>query len=126
MNRLSILRWRFSVINYQTFRHYSDRGTLADDSRKFNDVNQTNRAKSSTKSWSLFGFNLFKSPTNKNVIEDKSLTLERMSDGPYKTLLKQEIRRDALAQSYIPERHRILGNDLATGHFIVANGGAVR
>lgn len=29
-------------------------------------------------------------------------------------------------QRYIPERHQILGNDLATAHFIVHRGGAVR
>lgn len=39
---------------------------------------------------------------------------------------KRRIGLEALMQSYIPERHQILKNDLAAAHFIVFRGGEVR
>ncbi|CAB3364951.1 Hypothetical predicted protein [Cloeon dipterum] len=39
---------------------------------------------------------------------------------------KMKLNREKFRQRYIPERHRILGPDLATAHFIVFRGGSVR
>lgn len=43
-----------------------------------------------------------------------------------KTLEYKAYELQAVDQRYIPDRHRILGNDLATAHFLIARGGQVR
>lgn len=39
---------------------------------------------------------------------------------------KKQKMREIILQSYLPERNRILGNDLAAAHFVVYRGGAVK
>ncbi|KAL3275569.1 hypothetical protein HHI36_020325 [Cryptolaemus montrouzieri] len=41
-------------------------------------------------------------------------------------LKNKEKQKDIIMQSYIPERNRILGNELAAAHFVVYRGGAVK
>lgn len=47
-------------------------------------------------------------------------------DGIQRTLVKRNRMLQVLDQTFHPERHRILGNDLAAAHFIIHRGGAVR
>lgn len=39
---------------------------------------------------------------------------------------KRNIQREKFMQQFIPERHQILGNDLASAHFLVHRGGSIR
>ncbi|CAH1105478.1 unnamed protein product [Psylliodes chrysocephalus] len=39
---------------------------------------------------------------------------------------KQKEKKEIMMQSYIPDRHRILGNELAAAHFIVHRGGSIK
>lgn len=39
---------------------------------------------------------------------------------------RKNVQRERFMQQFIPERHEILGNDLAAAHFLVHRGGAVR
>uniref|UniRef100_A0A0A9WJY5 ATP synthase subunit s-like protein n=1 Tax=Lygus hesperus TaxID=30085 RepID=A0A0A9WJY5_LYGHE len=41
-------------------------------------------------------------------------------------LAKHERNMDIMGQAYVPERHKVLGSDLATAHFIVYRGGKVK
>lgn len=40
--------------------------------------------------------------------------------------IRKNMQRERFMQQFIPERHEILGNDLAAAHFLVHRGGAVR
>lgn len=78
-------------------------------------------------SFFTFGLGLYKSDS------DKSLRMQELSkplDWSFDNLKKKHQQKmrsfEILSQAFIQDRHRILGNDLAAAHFIVARGGKVR
>lgn len=73
------------------------------------------------------GLGLFKSDSDKTLrMQEVSKPLD-WSVGNLKKAHQKRLRAfEILSQSFIQDRHRILGNDLAAAHFIVARGGKVR
>jgi hypothetical protein len=72
-------------------------------------------------------FRLFADTENSNMdlVEKMQQPWDFSFAGLKKWFNRRKEARDTLMQSFIPDRHRILGNDLATAHFVVHRGGRV-
>lgn len=78
-------------------------------------------------SFFTFGLGMFKSDVDK---AQRMQDIAKPIDWSVRGLREQHERKmkahTILSQSFIHERHRILGNDLAAAHFIMSRGGQVR
>lgn len=64
--------------------------------------------------------------TNSTVITALQQPFDFSPSGIRKWMEKRSIERERFMQQFIPERHEILGNDLAAAHFLVHRGGSIR
>lgn len=73
-------------------------------------------------------FSLFAPKKNEDV--DTVMLFHRPIDltisGWKKRRLAKRIKLEKFMQQFIPERHNILGNDLAAAHFVVHRGGSIK
>lgn len=72
-------------------------------------------------------FSLFTSEkSNADIISALQQPINLSPNTIKKYFEKRRIDKTKAMQQFMPERHRILGNDLAAAHFVVHRGGAVR
>ncbi|XP_058464607.1 distal membrane-arm assembly complex protein 2 [Malaya genurostris] len=72
-------------------------------------------------------FKLFEtSNRNSELLEILQQPVDISPSGLMRWWTKRRTRIDAHMQKFIPQRHAILGEDLATAHFLVHRGGSVR
>lgn len=78
-------------------------------------------------SFFTFGLGMFKPAADKNARLEEIARSDQWSYDYFRRVHERKKRiHETLAQAFNPERHKILGNDLAAAHFIVARGGKVR
>ncbi|KAJ8983762.1 hypothetical protein NQ317_006094 [Molorchus minor] len=68
----------------------------------------------------------YKEGSNRKLLKLLQTSIDLSPSSVRKWLEKKKYEREAQMQSYIPERHQMLGNELAAAHFIVYRGGAVK
>ncbi|XP_055531772.1 distal membrane-arm assembly complex protein 2 [Wyeomyia smithii] len=72
-------------------------------------------------------FKLFEMPNrNSELLEVMQQPVDVSPAGIKKWWTNRRTKIDAFMQKFIPERHAMLGEDLATAHFVVHRGGSVR
>ncbi|XP_023019946.1 distal membrane arm assembly component 2 [Leptinotarsa decemlineata] len=68
----------------------------------------------------------YKESNNRSLLQKIQSPIDFSPSGIKKWWGKKVDEYEIISQSYIPERHQILGNELAAAHFIVYRGGAVK
>lgn len=73
-------------------------------------------------------FKLFatENDTNSQVLTAMQQPFDFSITGIKKRRKNKAVKTEIFMQQFIPERHEILGNDLAAAHFVVHRGGSVR
>ena len=64
--------------------------------------------------------------SNADLVEKVQQPLDLSIGGIRAWYNRKREARNVLLQTFLPDRHRILGNDLATAHFVVHRGGLVK
>uniref|UniRef100_A0A6P7GW71 ATP synthase subunit s-like protein n=1 Tax=Diabrotica virgifera virgifera TaxID=50390 RepID=A0A6P7GW71_DIAVI len=70
--------------------------------------------------------NFYKEDTNTSLLQKIQAPIDLSPGAIKKWWAKKKEHESKVLQSYIPERHQILGNELAAAHFIVHRGGSVK
>ncbi|KAG5891697.1 hypothetical protein JTB14_021167 [Gonioctena quinquepunctata] len=68
----------------------------------------------------------YKEDNNRSLLQKLQAPIDLSPSTIKKWWAKKKEQRDIIFQSYIPERNQVLGNELATAHFIVHRGGSVK
>ncbi|KAJ8948673.1 hypothetical protein NQ318_004461 [Aromia moschata] len=68
----------------------------------------------------------YKEDSKRSMLQVLQMPIDLSPSNVRKWLEEKKEYKEIVMQSYIPERHQILGSELATAHFIVYRGGAVK